>query len=532
MEGGNMRKAFIAGLAIELLSFFAVAYAQDVVAIHSGKIQGATSAGVTSFKGIPYAAPPVGDLRWEPPQPVTKWKGVRMATEYGHDCMQLLLPIDEASLRTTPAEDCLVLNVWAPARRSGKLPVMVWIYGGGWVNGGSSPAIYDGSQFARDGIVFVSFNYRLGRFGFFAFPALTKENKGGLLGNYGYMDMVAALKWVRRNIAAFDGDPHNVTVFGESAGGYAVHTLMTSPETKGLFERVIVESGGGRKMFDATGVTQGMNGRPSGEQIGVNFARSKGIDGDGPEALKKLRSLSAEAILGGLKMSAMKADDPTYASPMIDGKLAVGQFQTLYNDGKFHHVPMIIGANNLELGASPAKTVQELFAPFAPKAKEAATAFDAAHIDFKYLGAVVDGVQEMNEPARFVARTLSSAGDPAWEYRFSYVADSMRPKWPGAPHATEIPYVFGTVQARYGAAATAQDKEMARQVNAYWANFVKTGNPNGSGLPQWPRYNKEHDELMDFTENQGPVAKPDPWKERLDLTEELATHPVKAAAAR
>lgn len=526
-----MRKVILAGLAIELLSFFTGAYAQNIVAIDSGKIQGSTSAGVTSFKGIPFAAPPLGDLRWQPPQPVAKWKGVRMATQYGHDCMQMLFPIDHADLRTTPSEDCLYLNVWAPTHRSGKLPVMVWIYGGGWVNGGSSPAAYDGSQFARDGIVFVSFNYRLGRFGFFAFPALARENKGGLQGDFGYMDMIAALRWVHRNIAAFDGNPDNVTVFGESSGGYAVHTLMTTPVSRGLFEKAVVESGGGRKLFDATGVTKGMNGRPSGEQIGVNFARQEGIEGDGPEALKKLRALSAEQVLNHLMMSEVHPGNLTYAGPMIDGRLVLGQFETLYSEGKYHHVPMIIGGNTLELGYSAAKNVQELFAPFGPHAKEAAKAFDTAHIPFKYLGMTVDGIEEVNEPARFVARILSSAGLPVYEYRFGYVATSMRSKWPGAPHATEIPYVFDTVKARYGAAVTPEDEKMARQVNAYWANFAKTGNPNGSGLPHWPRYNKSSDELMDFTENHGPVGKPDPWKERLDLAEWVATHPSPAATA-
>ena len=172
-----------------------------------------------SFKGIPFAAPPVGDLRWKPPQPVTPWTGVRPATAYGSDCMQLPFPGDAAPLGTPPAEDCLVVNVWRPADASTKLPVMVWIYGGGFVNGGSSPAVYDGSQFAKRGVVLVSFNYRVGRFGFFAHPALTKESPNGPLGNYAFLDQIAALKWVQKNIAAFGGDAGNVTIFGESAGG-------------------------------------------------------------------------------------------------------------------------------------------------------------------------------------------------------------------------------------------------------------------------------------------------------------------------
>ena len=182
---------------------------------------------VKFFKGIPFAASPVGDLRWRPPQPAVGWKGVRDATQYGHDCMQKPFPSDAAPLGTTPSEDCLVGNVWLPEHHTGKLPILIWIYGGGWVNGGSSPAVYDGSQFAKQGILFYSFNYRLGRFGFFAHPALTAESRDGMLGNYAFMDQIAAIKWIRKNAQAFGADPENVTVFGESAGGWSVHMLMT-----------------------------------------------------------------------------------------------------------------------------------------------------------------------------------------------------------------------------------------------------------------------------------------------------------------
>jgi para-nitrobenzyl esterase len=209
-----------------LASTLMAASAPAVVKIDSGALRGVDDGTVAAFKGIPYAAPPVGDLRWRPPQPASAWPGVRSAGEYGSDCAQLPFPGDAAPLGTPPAEDCLVLNVWAPSHAAGKkLPVMVWIHGGGFVNGGSSPAVYDGTQFAKRGIVLVSFNYRLGRFGFFAHPALTKENPAGPLGNYGYMDQIAALQWVRRNVVAFGGDPTNVTLFGESAGGGSVLTL-------------------------------------------------------------------------------------------------------------------------------------------------------------------------------------------------------------------------------------------------------------------------------------------------------------------
>lgn len=525
-----MRRIFVAIAICQALAWVSLSSAQDIVSIDTGRIQGSTEAGITSFKGIPYAAPPVGKLRWRPPQPAAKWSGVREATQYGHDCMQLPFPSDAAPLGTAPSEDCLVANVWVPEHHGKNMPVMVWIYGGGWVNGGSSPAVYDGSQFARRGIAFVSFNYRLGRFGFFAFPALTKESNDGLLGNYGYMDIIAALKWVQRNIAAFSGDPHEVTVFGESAGGFAVHTLMTSPRAKGLFERAMVESGGGRLMLNSTGLREGMNGRPSAEQIGVAFAESKGISGDGAAALKELRALPAKAIVDGMNMASMQAAVATYPGPMIDGKIVVGQIQTMYQEGRYHHVPLLLGTNSMDIGFSSAKNKEELFAPFGADAMAAEKAYDAAGAkSFFLLRLKVAGDAMMVEPARFVAQTLSSQGDPVWEYRFGYVAHSMRKKWPGTPHATEIPFVFDTVKAKYGAALTPQDEKIAQEANTYWANFAKTGNPNGTGLPNWPSYHSKTDMLMYFTEN-GPVAEAGPWKTRLDLTEKLATHQLKAGA--
>lgn len=517
-----MRKTLIAVLVSQVLALTAVATAQNIVTIHTGKLRGTTHAGVTAFKGIPYAAPPVGKLRWQPPQPAAHWKGVRDATHYGHDCMQLPFPQDAAPLRTTPSENCLFVNVWTPARHTGKLPVMVWIYGGGWVNGGTSPAVYSGKHFAQKGVVLVSFNYRLGRFGFFAFPAITRASKTHLLGNYGYMDQIAALKWVQKNIAAFGGDPHHVTVFGQSAGGFSVHMLLTSPLTKGLFERAIIESGGGRKLLNATGIAVGMHGRPSAEQLGVNFARKMGIKGDGAAALKKLRALPAKSIVDGMNMASMGPAASTYPGPMIDGKVVTAQPETLYKEGKYHHLPVIVGATNMDIGFSRARNKQQLFAKFGANAKAAKDAYHAssAH-NFFLLNMAVGADAMMVEPARFVAQMLSSQHDPVWEFRFGYVAHSMRSKWPGAPHASEIPYVFDTVKAKYGAATTAQDEKVAEETNSYWANFAKTGNPNGEGLPNWPAYQSSKDALMDFTEN-GPVAKPDPWKERLDLTEHLA----------
>jgi para-nitrobenzyl esterase len=516
--------------------------AAQIVTVESGQLQGTVQDTVLSFKGIPFAAPPVGDLRWRPPQPAAQWGGVRNAGQYGADCMQLPFPSDAAPLGTPPAEDCLYLNVWRPAAPSaGPLPVMVWIYGGGYVNGGSSPAVYDGSEFARQGVVLVSFNYRLGRFGYFAHPALTREGKAGLLGNYGDMDQIAALKWVQRNIQSFGGDPHNVTVFGESAGGLSVHTLLTSPLAVGLFQKAIIESGGGRSLFNGSPhLHEAANGKVSAEDAGLAFATKNGIAGTDAAALRKLRALPADSIVDGLNMASMKQADAIYSGPMIDGKLRLQDPGAAYRAGKQLRIPVIVGATDLDIGfGSDEKTKDELFATFGANANAARKAYDPhGNLTLTDLAGAIDRDRMMLEPARFVARILSrdrsaaegipgsaggatwDAGQPVWEFRFSYVAESMRSQWPGAPHASEIPFVFDTVRARYAGQLTATDESIARKIHAYWVQFAKTGDPNAAALPGWPKFSAGTDTLMNFTAA-GAVAGPDPWKARMDVTEAL-----------
>ncbi len=443
------------------------------VATESGIVAGAQDDGVLSWKGIPFAAPPVGALRWRAPQPAAKWSGVRPATDYGHDCMQVPFPSDAAPLGTAPAEDCLVMNIWKPAAAPAgkKLPVMVWIYGGGFVNGGSSPPTYSGAALAKQGIMVVSFNYRVGRFGTFGHPALSKANEdGGLLGNYGYMDQLAALKWVQRNIAAFGGDPANVTIVGESAGGMSVNVLVTSPMTKGLLSRAVVMSGG-----DGGGM--GPGGQAVAEEIGVAFAGKMGIAADDPQALAKLRALSAEQVTDGLSMMALFAPGGgarTFASPFSDGKLALDTGAT-YASGNFAHVPIMIGATSADIGGTT--------------------------------GPMVAG-------ARSLAATISDKGVPVYAYRFSYVAESMGK--PGAGHATEIPYFFDTTAIKYEQATTPRDVAMGKAASTYLVNFVKTGDPNGAGLPAWPRYSRASDQIMDFAETGKPVPQKDPLGAEID----------------
>jgi para-nitrobenzyl esterase len=514
----SLRTIFAAALL-----FAPCAMYSQTIATDSGPVTGATADGVTSYKGIPYAAPPIGPLRWRAPQPPTKWTSPLAATSYGHDCMQLPFPSDAAPLGVAPAEDCLYMNVWLPTKHTGKkLPVMFWIYGGGWVNGGSSPSVYDGSQFAKNGVVLVSFNYRLGRFGFFAHPALTKENPTEALGNYGYMDQIAALKWVQRNIAAFGGDPKNITIFGESAGGFSVHMLMTTTLSTGLFERAIVESGGGRTGLNSPHLHDtSPSGRPSAESIGLAFAHKNGIEGEDAAALEKLRALPADTIVDNMNMASMNEAAATYSGPIIDGTIMRDEVGAMYAAGMQHPVPMIVGANSMDIGFVAAKTKDELFASFGPNADAARKAYDPdGNADTRALMMAVGGDQFMIEPARFVARKITDGGQAAYLYRFSYVAESMRKQWPGAPHATEIPFVFDTVKAKYEGALTPADEKAGRETNAYWVNFAKTGDPNGPGLPKWPVYKISSDQLLNFT-NEGPKGVADQSKGRLDLVEQM-----------
>src|SRR4029453_10279451 len=252
------------------------AQSSTVVRTSEGSVGGSVVDGVASWKGIPFAAPPIGPLRWRAPQPPTSWTGVRDAIEYQHDCMQLPFESDAAPIGTTPSEDCLYLNIWKPADATGRLPVLVWIYGGGWVNGGSSPATYSGADLAKEGILVVSFNYRIGHFGWFAHPQLTRERAdNGLRINYGTLDQIAALKWIQNNVAAFGGDPNNVTVMGESAGGISIHVLNTSTLTAGLYHKGISMSG-------ANGGDLGTATLADAEALGLNFACRKGIGDDDP----------------------------------------------------------------------------------------------------------------------------------------------------------------------------------------------------------------------------------------------------------
>jgi para-nitrobenzyl esterase len=510
----------IAPIALALFSATTWA-AADEAAIDSGKLKGVVLDGIVSFKGIPFARPPVGALRWRPPQPVEHWAGVRSAAAFGPDCAQS--PAGAGVSQTAKlSEDCLYINVWAPASGGKKLPVMVWIYGGGFVQGGSSVAVNDGKYFAKDGLVYINFNYRLGRVGFFAHPALTKERPNELHGNYGYMDQLAALKWIKRNVAAFGGDPGNITIFGESAGGASVLTMMTSPLAKGLFQKGIVESGGGRTLLMGRRYLHKSEpgGPPSAESVGVAFAKSVGIEGEDAAALAALRKLSTEQVTASLNMNSMSGAR-TYGGPMIDGKLVVESPGEAYAAGHGMKIPFIAGATGADLGTATGSTLDEMFARFGADKDRVRALYDPTGAGaLRDIAQALGGDETMGEPSRFIVRTVAATGQPAWEFRFSYVPEARRATVKGAAHSSEVGYVFGAIGGRSGQPA-AGDLATAQAMHAYWVNFGKTGNPNGPGLPKWDKYDPRTDIILDFTLD-GPFAQPDPRKARFDAVEKLA----------
>lgn len=516
-------------LATMAMSVAPAARPQEVstARVDTGQLQGVAADGVVSFRGIPFAAPPVGDLRWRPPQPATPWTAVRQAAEFAPTCMQGRgFGPPGAAAAQGPSEDCLYLNVWRPADPAARnLPVMVWIYGGGFTGGSSSSPNTSGAEFARKGVVLVAGNYRVGRFGFFAHPALDRDRPEETKGNYAYMDQIATLQWVRRNIAAFGGDPDNVTIFGFSAGGVSVHSLLASPMARGLFHKAIVESGGSRdsvltaRPLRADGVDP--NYPLSAETIGVNFARSLGIEGTDQAALARLRGLSAEDVLRG--GPAGPDNPPVETTPILDGRLVTETAETAYKAGRLPRVPLMLGSNSADTAGNRVNrdTKDALWARYGEWSAEARAAYDPdGTADLSVLVRNANDDFGQAEPARFAAKAFAANGSPVYLYRFSYVQTSMRQQMQaGAPHGGEIGYVFGTLTGGRGGAPTAEDLAVSRMAQGYWVNFARTGDPNGAGLPTWPRHVARQDQIFDFRADGTVGAGPDPRKARLDVTE-------------
>ena len=485
-----MRSCLIAVLIALAGSPAALAHSPTApVKLDTGLVVGLEHNRVEFFKGIPYAAPPVGPLRGRAPQPAAPWQGTRVAEDYGAGCMQVLR---EGSITGNPdaiSEDCLTLNVFRPQGAAKKLPVMVWIHGGGLTNGASGLPIHDGTAFARGGVILVSINYRLGKLGFFAHPALEKEKAGDAhFGNYGLLDQIAALQWVKRNIAAFGGDADNVTIFGESAGAYSVLTLMVSPEARGLFHKVISQSGYGRGAYLSPAEA---------DADGVKLAEALGAKTADAAAL---RALPADQIVA--QRSALTVF-------IKDGKTLPQDMWDAFRKGQEAPVPLMIGNNSQE---SPpvdlnAATVRSLIAP----ADDAA--LEAAYGGRTQLLANLGGDMTFGEHARGIARLHSANGRPTYLFVFGVVSQEAAAKGEGARHATDIHYVFDTLRAP---PKPVQDPvpAVAKTINGLWRSFAATGSPG----PTWPKYDGQT--VMSFTRD-GANAGPDPRNARLDALTQI-----------
>ena len=490
-----MFKAILAGAcALAAISASAVqAQTGPTVDIKQGKLQGAVVEGVEEFWGVPYAAPPVGDLRWKPPAAGPAWSGTRDATKAGPSC--------QPTQKGDYTEDCLFANVTRPAgaKAGQKLPVYVWIHGGGFTIGSATGAFgaqTDGIQFAKDGIVTVSVSYRLGRAGWFAHPALCKE---GPCGNYGLMDQIAALKWVKANIAKFGGDPNNVTIGGESAGGISVLYLMVSPEARGLFQKAIGESSFGRSeprsMADA-------------QAAGLKAALAAGVTGEDAAAAAALRKLS---------LSAMPYTEPfvSRAGLILDGRYVLSGTAEGFEAGRAAKIPLLIGGNSYEasLFRPPAAAVDAI-----PEAQKAAAmaAFDPKGANKQQMADDMATRQYITEPDRAISRAQSKAGEPVYTYFFSYVTPAQRTtpqgQW-GAGHTAEIKFAFAGPKQQFADA----DLPLAKSVNAYWAAFIKTGNPDSAGGPAWPKFS-QGESYMEFGAD-GPKPQAHFLKAQLDFQE-------------
>jgi para-nitrobenzyl esterase len=505
-----MRAALVPALALMVMTA-SPAMARELsgapvtVTAPAGTIEGRTQGGVDGFADIPYAAPPVGPLRWRPPGPAPRWQGARQAVRFGNDCPQLRIPGDATPSDQPMSEDCLVLNVWRPAGAHGPsarsrgeeraprapLPVMVWIHGGAFVAGSSASPVLDGAALARRGVVLISFNYRLGRFGFFAHPALTREAGGHPDANFAFLDMIAALRWVRDNAAAFGGDPGNVTIFGESAGGAAVAFLMAAPPARGLFHKAILQSGAGRQPYARLDTDR--PSRISAHMAGFGFAAGAGLSEPDPAAL---RALPTEKVLGGLAFYDLQP--LSFTGPVIDGRTVLADPDDQFAAGRVPAVPFMIGSTGAELSEEPfAGIMLDLIR--AQQGAAGMAILQRAYGDPPARALIDDYF--FTEGARGFARMMARRA-PTWLYVFDHVAEVDRGRRHGANHASELAYLFGNLPANAGP----DDRETARLMGDYWVNFARTGDPNGASLPGWPRLGRG-DPLLLFGANAASVER-------------------------
>ena len=528
-----MKKMFVLCLLLGYFSLYAYAQGErPVIQIESGRLQGVAEHNMFAFKNIPYAAPPVGDLRWRPPQPALPWTGTRDASLFGDSCPQPFVKNLSAGLSLPGNEDCLKLNVFTPSKPGKNLPVMVWIHGGGMLVDGSRDAQFTPINLTKNGVIVITFDYRLGTFGFFASNELIAEAKakGEPVGNYGTMDQIAVLKWVKNNIAAFGGDPSNVTIFGESAGGRSVTWLMVSDSARGLFHKAIAESA---QQSPLRGMTQKHLGMAPETEIDAKYMTAVGA-----KTLKELRNLPANKLV----LTSANFEQGEFGGPFVDGQIIKGDPIPLFAAGKQAKVPFMIGTNSWDssflVPGQPAigvlakkihenpKNIEKLYSRVKDKCVESSDVLG----DMLYRGSTKLLADSMNGIA------------PGYAYYFDYLTKNIRAAYPGVPHTFEISYVFGSyglmpqapdkpetgtnncalikratadlkqkgVWSKYWYPITnktdPQDIAMSEKISASWAAFAKTGNPNVSGQANWPIYNLNADVMRNFSYEQETIT--------------------------
>jgi para-nitrobenzyl esterase len=512
-------------LLFSAIAFGVCAAERPIVQIETGRLEGAVEYNMQTFKNIPYAAPPVGDLRWRPPQPATPWTGTRDASKFGLSCPQQYIKNLSSGLQLPGSEDCLKLNVYTPTKPGKNLPVMVWIHGGGLIVDGASDPQFTPINLVKNGVIVVTIDYRLGSFGFFAPKVLIEEAKakGEPVGNYGTMDQIASLKWVQRNIAAFGGDPNNVTIFGQSAGGRSVTWLMVSDAAKGLFHKAIAQSA---QQSPLRGMTEKRLGLTSEVDIDAKYMAALGVS-----SMAELRKLPAEKLV--LDGSAYYAGE--FGGPFIDGQIIKGDPIPLFAAGKQAKVPFMIGTNSFDsdfmLPGEPSLDV------FLKHVRENPKIIEQLYANVKdkcIINSFV--IQDMMYGAstKLLANSMNGAA-PGYAYYYDFLTKNIRPAFPGSPHTFEITYAFGSLplmpqapkQALSGADQCArierdvanfkqkhvwpkdwypivdknnpEDRAMTEKMSASWAAFAKTGNPNVRGQANWPIYNLNADVMRNFS---------------------------------
>jgi para-nitrobenzyl esterase len=504
----EMKKVLIAIFLTSAFAQLAVSQIQTVK-VTGGEVQGVVTEGVSIFKGIPFAAPPVGDLRWTAPAPVQPWTAVKKADAFGLACMQTAGAMGNTG---NVGEDCLYLNVWTPAKKPGeKIPVIIWIYGGGFSGGSTSTSMYDGMGFAKKGVVLVSVAYRVGPFGFLAHPELSRESGRGS-GNYGLEDMIAGMKWVKENIARFGGDPSNVTIFGHSAGGMAVNMLAASPPSKGLFHRAICMSGGSFAPLQTSsqgGIGMGIPALKLAESTGEAFLKKLGA-----ADIKAARAMSAEAIQkntgGGMGGGGFR--------PVADGYVIPSDLYSIYQARRFNDTPILVGNTSDELGSfggggniTAAQFEQQIKSQYGPHADAILSVYPhSTDAEAAKSSKGISRESTFSWSTWTWARLQTQKGKgKAFEYYYDYHA----PTADGSGHGSDVPYAFQTLSGGRGGAPKPEDLKLSDMISSYWVNFAKTGDPNGPGLPKWPAFTENDQQAMVF--DAAPSARPVPNLDKL-----------------